>query len=72
LRGILSQHFNVLVLPARYRKWALKTHGMENPATSIVVKHVVNYTKRAIIQKAVDWNVVVEEFDGLPQLESFT
>jgi hypothetical protein len=45
---------------------------MENPAISIVVKHVVNYTKHAIVQKAVDWGVVVEEFEGLPQLESFT
>ena len=49
-----------------------QTHGKENPAASVVVKHDVNYTKHAIVQKAVDWNVVVKEFEELPQLESTT
>jgi hypothetical protein len=45
---------------------------MEHPAASAVVKHVVDYTKHAIVQRAVDWNIVVKEFEGLPHLESIT
>jgi hypothetical protein len=44
---------------------------MGHPAAAAVVKHVANYTKHEIVQKAVDWNAVVEEFEGFPQLENY-
>jgi hypothetical protein len=69
---LISQQFNVLVLLVKYRKWTLKTYRMENPAASTIMKRVVDYMKHAIVQKAVDWNVVVKEFEELPQLESIT